>query len=162
MSSKGSIERITFYQLLRITENATSEELTQAYRQLARQHHPDRAKEDARAEATRVFQQLNEAYTTLSNPDSRVRYDFFLKHQSLWTSSPPIINEVVDLAEMEASFEDEQYHYSYPCRCGRDYLVSEFNLSQAFDIVPCSGCSLFIQVTYEANLEEEADDEENQ
>ena len=52
------------YRILGIDENATDEEVRQAYRQLALKYHPDRIAsqgEQARQEAERIFQKINHA-----------------------------------------------------------------------------------------------------
>lgn len=61
-----------FYDLLGIDEDATIDEVHAAYREKARQHHPD-VNEDDRA--TRQFQVLKKAYEVLSSPAERERYD---------------------------------------------------------------------------------------
>ena len=52
------------YRILGIDENASDEEVRQAYRQLALKYHPDRIAsqgEQARQEAERIFQKINHA-----------------------------------------------------------------------------------------------------
>jgi curved DNA-binding protein len=63
-----------FYQALGVPRNASSEEIQQAYRKLARQHHPD-VNHDPGAEDR--FKEISEAYEVLSDPDDRKRYDRF-------------------------------------------------------------------------------------
>ncbi len=69
MSSKRD-----YYQVLGVPRNASSDELRKAYRQLARQYHPDVNKQ---ADAEDRFKEINEAYEVLSNQDMRARYDRF-------------------------------------------------------------------------------------
>ena len=59
--------------MLGVTRGATDQELKSAYRKLALQHHPDRNPGDHQAEEN--FKEAAEAYTVLSNSDSRARYD---------------------------------------------------------------------------------------
>ncbi len=63
-----------YYEVLGVSRNATSEEVQQAYRKLARQYHPD-INSDPQAEER--FKELNEAYQVLSDPKTRARYDRF-------------------------------------------------------------------------------------
>jgi len=62
-----------YYELLGVSKTASEKEIRQAYRRLARQHHPDVNKNDAGAEEK--FKQINEAYSVLSDEDSRRKYD---------------------------------------------------------------------------------------
>ena len=62
-----------YYQTLGVTRTASPEEIKQAFRKLARVHHPDVAKNKAAGEAK--FKEINEAYEVLGDPDKRKRYD---------------------------------------------------------------------------------------
>jgi curved DNA-binding protein len=59
-----------YYQILGIERTATTDEIKRAYRRLASQYHPDKAGGD-----TMKFQQIEEAYRILSNPESKSQYD---------------------------------------------------------------------------------------
>jgi curved DNA-binding protein len=62
-----------YYQSLGVDRTATPEQIKQAFRKLARVHHPDVAKNKAAGEAK--FKEINEAYEVLGDPDKRRRYD---------------------------------------------------------------------------------------
>jgi len=62
-----------YYKILGVDRKATERELKQAYRRLARQHHPDVNPGDKSAEEK--FKQINEAYEVLSDKDNRQKYD---------------------------------------------------------------------------------------
>ena len=64
-----------YYETLGVARGATEKEIRSAYRRLAREHHPDVNQGDKGAEAR--FKRINEAYQTLSDPDSRKKYDRF-------------------------------------------------------------------------------------
>jgi len=64
-----------YYQVLGVNRNASAKEIKQAYRRLARKHHPDVNPGDKSAEAK--FKEINEAYEVLSNPEKRRKYDQF-------------------------------------------------------------------------------------
>jgi molecular chaperone DnaJ len=63
-----------YYEVLGITKTASPEEVKSAYRRLARQYHPDVAKDNPKVAEER-FKEISEAYEVLANPDTRKRYD---------------------------------------------------------------------------------------
>ena len=64
-----------YYQTLGVKRDASEKEIRTAFRKLARQHHPDVNKDDAKAEAR--FKEVNEAHEVLSDPEKRKMYDRF-------------------------------------------------------------------------------------
>jgi curved DNA-binding protein len=62
-----------YYATLGVAKTASQDDIRKAFRKLARQHHPDVAKDKKNAEAK--FKEINEAYEVLSDPDKRKRYD---------------------------------------------------------------------------------------
>jgi DnaJ-class molecular chaperone len=66
-----------YYAVLGVKKDATPEELKQAYRRLAKVHHPDLQPEKEKAAASEKFKELNEAYEVLSRPEKRAKYDQF-------------------------------------------------------------------------------------
>ena len=62
-----------YYQTLKVPRTATEAEIKKSFRQLAREFHPDVAKDKKRAEEK--FKEINEAYEVLGDPDKRKKYD---------------------------------------------------------------------------------------
>jgi DnaJ-class molecular chaperone len=62
-----------YYATLGVNRSASAKEIKQAYRKLARKHHPDVNPNDKSAEAR--FKDINEAYEVLGDPDKRKKYD---------------------------------------------------------------------------------------
>jgi len=62
-----------YYQVLGVAKGATQDELRKAFRKLARQHHPDVAKDKKTAETK--FKEINEAYEVLGDAQKRKEYD---------------------------------------------------------------------------------------
>lgn len=62
-----------YYSVLGVARTASDKEIKQAYRRLARRHHPDVNPGDAAAE--RRFKEINAAYEVLSDPEKRRQYD---------------------------------------------------------------------------------------
>jgi curved DNA-binding protein len=63
-----------FYEALGVPRDASQEEIQQAYRKLARTYHPDVNKDPG---AEDRFKDVAEAYSVLSDPETRRRYDAF-------------------------------------------------------------------------------------
>lgn len=80
MDSKG------YYSILGLSENATSDQIKIAYRNLALKYHPDRNKS---ATASDTMKRINEAYEVLLDPESRREYTCELKTNSSTSSAEP-------------------------------------------------------------------------
>jgi len=78
---------MNYYNTLGIDKSASQDDIKRAYRKLASQHHPDKGGDVKR------FQEIEEAYRTLSDPDKRAQYD-----------NPPQQN--FNFGGMPPSFED--------------------------------------------------------
>lgn len=64
-----------YYEILGVAHDASERDIKNAFRRLARTYHPDTNKGDAQAEER--FKAVNEAYTVLSDPAKRGKYDRF-------------------------------------------------------------------------------------
>lgn len=64
-----------YYEILGINKSSSPEEIKRAYRNLAREHHPDMVRDGDKAAAEQRFKEINEAYQVLSDPEKRKMYD---------------------------------------------------------------------------------------
>lgn len=62
-----------YYEVLGVPRNADEKAIKSAYRKLAREFHPDVAKDKANADSR--FKEINEAYEVLRDPEKRKKYD---------------------------------------------------------------------------------------
>lgn len=73
------MEYIDYYKVLGVAKSASAQDIKNAYRKLARKHHPDLNPNDKAANAK--FQQINEANNVLSDAEKRKQYD---QHGNDW------------------------------------------------------------------------------
>lgn len=66
---------IDYYEVLGVPRTAPEKAIKQAYRKLAREHHPDLHQGEAKAKAEEKFKLINEAYEVLSDAEKRAKYD---------------------------------------------------------------------------------------
>jgi hypothetical protein len=77
----------TFYDILEVRPSASAQKIRQSYRELSKLYHPDTTTLPA-AIATAKFQELNEAYATLSSPDRRLTYDLSIGYSRYTVIQP--------------------------------------------------------------------------
>jgi len=66
-----------FYNILGVAKNASPQDVKNAYRKLAREHHPDMVSEGDKDAAEKRFKEISEAYQVLNDPQKRKMYDQF-------------------------------------------------------------------------------------
>ena len=64
-----------YYEVLGVNKGASDDDIKKAFRQQAKKYHPDLHPGDKEAEAK--FKEVNEAYSVLSDPDKKAKYDRF-------------------------------------------------------------------------------------
>ena len=73
MSSRATVSKADYYEVLGVSRDASDQELKSAYRKQAMKYHPDRNPGDHAAEEK--FKEASEAYQVLSDADKRAAYD---------------------------------------------------------------------------------------
>ena len=68
-------EKRDYYEVLGLQKGASEEEVKKAFRKMAMKYHPDKNPGDKAAEEK--FKEINEAYSVLSDPDKKNKYDRF-------------------------------------------------------------------------------------
>lgn len=68
-----AVEFKDYYQSLGVSREASQDDIRKAFRKLAREYHPDVARDKKAAEEK--FKEINEAYEVLSDPAKRKKYD---------------------------------------------------------------------------------------
>jgi len=63
-----------YYNILGVDKTASQDDIKKAYRKLAMKHHPDRGGDNTK------FQEVNEAYNVLGDPQKRAQYDNPAQH----------------------------------------------------------------------------------
>lgn len=74
-----------YYLILGVPRSASTRGIRQAYRRLAKKHHPDRAGDGGAAD----FRQAAEAYEVLSDPGLRRRYNTYLREREARRAERP-------------------------------------------------------------------------
>ncbi|MGC9155354.1 MAG: J domain-containing protein [Ferrimicrobium sp.] len=90
----------TYYEVLDVSRDASQQEIQSAYRRLALQVHPDKGGSAA------LFQLINDAWTTLSNPEARRAYNATLDGTA---GSKTGTNPNGDASRQGASYRDAGY-----------------------------------------------------
>ena len=132
-----------YYHVLGVERNADLQAIKRAYRQLAKDLHPDRNRHDPFAQD--LFKRINEAYRTLSSPEAREHYDRRLHGRPLPETavnlaSEPDIDEDVDeairdfAAQLEASLKPLPFEWGALPRSHYIFLglLTLFCLTQSF------------------------------
>lgn len=103
----------TLYEILGVSETATSEEIKKAYRKLAKEHHPDTNSdwtEEEKKMHAEIFSEITDAYEILINEEARKEYDEKLKEKRSRRSSR---SRRASRNNSNSTEEDYSYEYEY-------------------------------------------------
>ncbi|TBU29808.1 hypothetical protein BD311DRAFT_660342 [Dichomitus squalens] len=139
-----------YYSLLSVTPSATSAEIKAAYHRRLLASHPDKRASRTPEDGIDIGL-LKEAFRTLSTPELRTEYDRLRRVNGKQLGPRPA--QVVSLEDFD---EEPDSRWTYSCRCGGTYIVTEETLEAGQHLVACASCSEVVWVGYElAEMEEE-------
>lgn len=134
------------YELLGVKFEATSADITRAYREAMKRFHPDRVPPEYRPAAESICKDLNRAYSTLSNPVKRVAYDRTIRREVAQDQimrrytgmggPPPTPQHAPGLKREPSEFERKEHRHSE-----RSAIVSLFAI---FVIVTLGAIALIL------------------
>jgi molecular chaperone DnaJ len=64
-----------YYEILGVKKTDSEDTIKKAYKKLALKYHPDKAEASKKKEYEDKFKEINEAYSTIENPEKRRKYD---------------------------------------------------------------------------------------
>ena len=103
----GVTQNPNYYLLMGLHPSASPIEIRRAYRELSKRYHPDTTDLPTDT-ATQKFQQLNEAYATLSNPERRVTYDQSIGYSRLNVIQAPA-NLNIPVSQKRPTYSSSAY-----------------------------------------------------
>jgi diphthamide biosynthesis protein 4 len=146
-----SVKIVDFYHILEIQQDASQEEVKRAYHQALLRHHPDKKRADSGLTPITIpaIDTLREAFQILSSPSSRQIYDQTLKSSLSSSQTPPRPANVVSLDDFQVVPRGDSSTWTYTCRCGGTFVISEQLLDEDIHLVGCDCCSEVVWVGYE-------------
>lgn len=133
-----ALERYSYYQLLRVPQNADTRAIRASYYKIATQLHPDRYQSlvdpDTRERLETIYARINEAYIVLMNSEKRAAYDAGLVRGKLReTGERPLRKSPEDtLQHPEAK---KFFRLAMVCFRNKDWkgAVMNFNFAKTFE-----------------------------
>ncbi len=99
-SGGGAQKRRCHYDVLGVSRTATDDELKKTYRQMALKMHPDKNRDVSPDRAKEAFQELQQAYEVLSDPQERAWYDAH-REAILQVRNLPVLLESILIDKMK-------------------------------------------------------------
>jgi curved DNA-binding protein len=104
-----AVEFKDYYSVLGVSRDASEAEIKKAFRKLAREYHPDVAKDKKAAEAK--FKEINEAHEVLSDPEKRRKYDELGANWQAGDFPPPRGPQFRRWSTDGAGMPDQEFHF---------------------------------------------------
>jgi DnaJ-class molecular chaperone len=106
-----------YYKILNVSKTSSLEEIKQAFKKLAREHHPDKGGD------TQKFQQIQKAYETLTDPQKRQEYD---------SPSQPFPGFPFEFNHFNSSFFQHHQHTKQPLKMANHFYNCKISLSDVY------------------------------
>jgi curved DNA-binding protein len=126
---------IDYYDILQVDWQCDARTLEYAYRQLAKQYHPDHPE----SADVMKFNEVIVAYRALRNPDDRANYDIIYRASTKKNGSKFVLGSEADIEE-EAALSDAEAHqivlsilYKRRRECAQDAGVAQFSIQEALN-----------------------------
>ncbi len=117
------------YTVLGVTGKANSKEIKSAYRLLAKKFHPDKNPGNKIAEDH--FKEIQHAYTVLSDPEKRKKYDLKFSYDGAYSQQKKYSGysgNAYQYAQQQAKHQTQQHnHYSNPAPPSKKQYGTEIN-----------------------------------
>ena len=85
---------MNYYDILKVSKTASEQEIRASYKKLIKKYHPD-IYSGNHEYAEKITKELNDAYTILSNSESRKEYDLSLEDPISYISPQPTHKNIV-------------------------------------------------------------------
>eukprot|EP01038_Epipyxis_sp_PR26KG_P015525 gene15525-20957_t len=149
------MDSIDFYQTLEIHSDSSLTEIKSSYQKLLLKYHPDKQIKLFPSNNERTsyegensnekFHAIQEAWKVLSNDSLRKEYD---DSRMLLTQQKHSIR-LTDKIRLNSFDNHRNGLYSYQCRCGDLYEITDEDIELGFEVIQCNGCTLHITITYD-------------
>jgi len=136
-----------YYIVLGVNNSATFEELKVAYRALAKKYHPDKNPNNKAAED--LFKLVQEAYSVLSNPEKRKKYDLkfsYASAQKTRKAYTAYTGNAYQYAQQEAAAK-KYYQYKTKKESAKGAEKKEkFSKTEPFQIIASVGVAFILLI----------------
>lgn len=134
-----------YYEVLRVSKDASTEQIKKAYYSLARQYHPDVNSGDINA--AEKFKEINSVYEILSDPLKRFEYDKTIRQaeelykcgiaKSQLGNYQDAILDYTKALEINPGWAEVLYHRGFASYKLQDYRNADIDYTKALFLDPC-------------------------
>jgi diphthamide biosynthesis protein 4 len=135
--------RPDYYRILGLDSGASYLDVKRAYQAALLATHPDKRRGTHGLDASLTIDLIREAFAALSNPERRAAYD--LEMAASVMSRGPRPAQVLSLND----FVEERDRWTYVCRCGGAFAITEAEMEAGTHLIGCGSCSEAVWVGYE-------------